>query len=888
MSLPIFISYARGDSAGNAQALAGALNGEAFLDTESIDDGDDFPQQLLDALLAARIVVIFASKNYLERRFCRVEMRLALHGGNESASHVVLALGEDSGAVRDAMPEHVAGTNWPQAAETEDLAALVRKRLGTNLNPLSSRIPPQEARVVASLFLEEASIPEPRSLQGILVSFPPGLGAQSIGRRFVGRATELRHLHNTLAEGSGNAARLTSRIAAGAGFGKTRLAIEYLYRYGPRYYPGGIFWINADTSVLDEEFWRILRAIDRDTPEITALRGKTPSIRERLEAALRSIQKPVLYIADNVPEAAPGEYPLPLENFCPALGAVTVLATSRQETRESGVESIEVDSLDRDSSILLLRKDVASPASLSWADWGRIADWVGDLPIALELLNRALALGSVSPKQLLAHATAAKQASATGELDRFAAALRGQVREKAAAGVTAAFGISFEKLDASTQAAARILAQLAPTAIPDEFLEALPEDFNVAAVRATLRSRHFINPSDSETFGVMHRLTADFLRSLPDKGEAAPFDAACQMIQKVMTFERCRNPEYWPLLNLCRPHAEALFARGQNADATAVLACDMGHRAEYFASIKGDYSHARQLQERVLEVRRRVQGDEDPKTLTAMNNLAQTMYNQGDYRAARQMHAQELEICKRVRGEKHPDTLISMNNLALVYQALGMLREARELQEQVVETSKEVRGEEHNETLGAMNNLATILKAQGELAAARELHERTFEIRKRILGEKHPDTLISMNNLADLVKEEGDLKSARKLQEHLLKVTQQELGLEHPASMRAMNNLAETLRAQGELSAALKLHKRALELRERALGRSHPETITSMNNLALTYFDSGDAATALTLLNDSLAGQIELMGEDHPTTVLIKDNIQYIKSRMNQGQEQRQ
>src|SRR5271155_5197313 len=167
MPQSVFISYARGDSADHAQALAKALNGQAFLDTESIDDGDDFPQRLLDALLASHIVVIFASKTYLERRFCRVEMRLALHAGEEKAAHIVLAYGDDANAVRDAMPEQVARTNWPPANATDRLADLVRSRLDKHRDPLSSRIPAQEARVVASLFIEEASVPEPRSLQGI-------------------------------------------------------------------------------------------------------------------------------------------------------------------------------------------------------------------------------------------------------------------------------------------------------------------------------------------------------------------------------------------------------------------------------------------------------------------------------------------------------------------------------------------------------------------------------------------------------------------------------------------------------------------------------------------------------------------------------------------------
>ncbi|MBV8115581.1 MAG: toll/interleukin-1 receptor domain-containing protein [Silvibacterium sp.] len=922
MSQPVFISYARGDSASHAQALANVLNGQAFLDTESIDDGDDFPQRLLDALLASRIVVVFASKTYLERRFCRVEMRLALHAGDEKASHIVLASGEDAQAVRDAMPEQVARTNWPPASETPRLADLVRSRLDRQPNPLGSRIPAQEARVVASLFIEEASVPEPRSLQGILVSFPPGLAAQSIGRRFVGRASDLRKLHRILAEGGGGAARLTSRITAGAGSGKTRLAIEYVNRYGPRYYPGGIFWVDAESSVLAEEFWRILRIIDPSTPDITLLRGQKPTIYERLDAALRSIPQPVLYVADNIPEAVPGEDPPPLGSFCPALGAVTVLATSRQDTQESGIENLEIGNLDHDSAVLYLRSDVPSASALSWEEWGVIADWVGNLSVALELLNRALALGSITPRQLLARASAPKVPSATMQLDRFAASLRGQVRTKATAGVTAAFSISYEKLDPATQTVARILAQLAPTPIPNEFLEALPEKLNVFAARAALRSRHFVIPSDAETFGVMHRLTADFLRSLPEEPEFASFESACQMVSEVMTDDRCRDPNWWSLMNLCNPHAGALFVRGVGIDTTAISACDIGFRVEVFASYRGDYSQARQFEERLLEVRKRIQGEENLYTLTAMNNLASTLRAQGDLLGARNLEERALEVrmrilgaehretlaamnnlastlCAqgdllgarnleeralevrmRILGAEHRDTLISMGNLAETLRIQGDLQEARNLQERALEVSKRVLGAEHTDTLTSMNNLALMLAAQGDFAGARSLEGRVFEARKRILGEKHPDTLRSMNNLAEVLRHQDDLVGARNLQERALEVSKRVLGEEHPDTLNSMNNLAQSLWTQGDLTGARDLEERAFEARKRILGVEHPHTLNSMYNLAITLSRSGDPARALDLIRDCLIGRRKVLGENHPDTILTAEWTEFIENQL--------
>jgi hypothetical protein len=169
--------------------------------------------------------------------------------------------------------------------------------------------------------------------------------------------------------------RRASRIKAGAGLGKTRLAIEYLHRYGPRYYPGGLFWVvNAASSSMDDEFWRVLSALDPAVPDLKTMREQRRDVRRELERALRSIDRLALYIIDNIPEAAPGEDAPVISDFCPALGAVTVLATSRQDTREEGVKAVPVDTLSRDVAILLLTENVAGAARLPWAGWGRIAE----------------------------------------------------------------------------------------------------------------------------------------------------------------------------------------------------------------------------------------------------------------------------------------------------------------------------------------------------------------------------------------------------------------------------------------------------------------------------------------------------------------------------------
>jgi tetratricopeptide (TPR) repeat protein len=752
MPRPVFISYARGDSAAQAQALADRLGELAFLDTEAIEDGEEFPPRLLDGILDAGVVVIFATKAYTERPFCRLEMRLALAGGDAEASHIVMALGEGFGAVLDAMPASVAGRNWPAAGAAERLEGLVRRRLGKGPAPIRAKLAEVEARKLAAAFLEQSKTIEPGSLHGVVCSLPPGVAGQSIGGRFVGRAEDLRRLHRILSQSGGGAARLTGRITAGGGFGKTRLAVEYAHRYGPRYYRGGIFWVNAASDSIEDEFWRVLSVLAA-VPDIAAMRAQGRDIRRELERALRGIPEPALYVIDNVPEAAPGKDPPTIGEFCPALGAVTVVATSRQDTREEGVRTISVDELEPAAAILLLTENVPGAGALSWDEWERIAGWVGNLPIALDLLNRSLALNSISAQALLQRV---KSPGATAELDGLREALRGQVPEGAVHGVTEAFLISFEKLDKRARSAAMLLAQLAPAPIPEAVLEALPERSRSPAVRAALRSRHFVTPGGDLSFGVMHRLMADFLRSRAGERTEELIETACRALLEVMKTDRCLDPRHWPVMTLCRPHAEALFERAVAINAALVPSATVGLAAAFLAREQGDYAESRRLGERVLEATARVLGEEHPTTLTVMNNRATTLWVQGNRAEARLLQERVLEATTRVLGEEHPATLRAMGNLAETLREQGDHAGARRLQERVLEVMTRVLGEEHPNTLTAMENLAITLHETGEVSAAVGLVRRCLAGQRRVLGDQHPATAAT----AELLKHLGEQPEA--------------------------------------------------------------------------------------------------------------------------------
>lgn len=74
----IFISYARQSALRDARALKDHLGADAFLDESDIETRADFAHRIVEALLAARLIVVFSDDVYHARPVCRWELGLIL------------------------------------------------------------------------------------------------------------------------------------------------------------------------------------------------------------------------------------------------------------------------------------------------------------------------------------------------------------------------------------------------------------------------------------------------------------------------------------------------------------------------------------------------------------------------------------------------------------------------------------------------------------------------------------------------------------------------------------------------------------------------------------------------------------------------------------------
>lgn len=805
----IFISYARATAGPTAEKLSLALGKDrAYLDKNDIPYGASFPRHIGDALLNARVVLILADHAYFESPYCMAEMRLALSTGEPQAyPQIVIALAGDAGKgagknVTTSLPWPLSSHSWPAYSQITDIVTLVEARL-KDAPSVRDRDPARADEALAAV-TSGLLVPPPGRLGKIPHYALSGIPT-SIGDRFVGREAEIWRLHYALTSRPAAAAALSGALGGAAGFGKTRLAIEYLHRFGPLHYPGGIFWLNAEAGDLELQFHGMLRELDPNAPDLNTLQ-KGGGVARALARAFENVEGGrILFVADNVPEGDA----FPMDHWCPGMGSVTLLATSRGAVW--GLEAaLPVGELPVDAARRLLTRGLPN-ATTNESDWDAICQWVGYHSLALEILNGALQQGAATQSELLAASRRGGPVRATDS--KFTALAGSHMSGFALRGIADALRISYDKLPGESQRAARLIAKLAPEPIPLILLRSLVPEKDLDTVRAALTTRHWVTGvtrASGETFGRMHRVLSDFLRSMtkPGKEEANEWASVCSALVSVVDHNAYLEPRRWQELNPCLPHADyVLDCLSDSGDGlpqfsgwNTVVA--LGLNSQRLRRAEGLGSVALEGAQRTLSMAKQRLGEEHPRTLFAMDGLSIVLWNQGDLAAARVLSEEVIGVRDRVQGPEHVDTLASMHVLAITLLAQRHFPEARELNERVLKVRRRVLGAEHPHTLASMTNLAEAIHQEGDLVRARQLCEEALEVRRRVLGPEHPDTLHSIHNLAAVLHDQELFPQARERAEEVLKVRRRVLGAKHPDTCNSAWALFRILQDLGERDTA--------------------------------------------------------------------------------------
>jgi len=110
-----------------------------------------------------------------------------------------------------------------------------------------------------------------------------------------------------------------------------------------------------------------------------------------------------------------------------------------------------------------------------------------------------------------------------------------------------------------------------------------------------------------------------------------------------------------------------------------------------------------------------------------MNEQAVALYNQGKYARAQPLNEKALEIRRRLLTDDHPFTAISYNNLAGNLDAQGKCRQAQPLNEKALEIRRRLLTDDHSDTVQCDKYVAASRDAEGKDLEARDRRLRAVK-----------------------------------------------------------------------------------------------------------------------------------------------------------------
>ncbi|MEU0024489.1 FxSxx-COOH system tetratricopeptide repeat protein [Streptomyces sp. NPDC006335] len=692
----------------------------------------------------------------------------------------------------------------------------------------------------------------------------PGIwNAPQRNTTFTGRASIMDRIRTQLGELSGPPQ--PQALFGLGGVGKTQLAIEYVHRFMADY--DLVWWISAEH--IDD--------VVASLAELAPLIGATGTEEDMTKASQEAVQrlsrglptKRWILVFDNAGD------PAELARYFPTGDGGHILVTSRNQAWSQHGASQQIDVFERTESIEHLTR--RTEGGLTADDAGRVAEAVGDLPLAVEQAAAWLAETATPIEDYLRQL--ARQTTEVLDLNQPPDYPRT---------VAATWNVSIEQLEKRSPAAVRLLqlcAFLAPEPISQQLLyskemitalkpydPSLQESLLLGRVIREI-GRFALAKVDQKTNSLqVHRLVQAVIRSqMPEEKQRE----ARHVVHTVLAGARpdgdepIDDPTTWPRFGVIWPHLSASDARNCHEPDTRRLLID---RVRYQWK-RGDFVAARRLAEDLLQHWKPVLGEDDVYYLYLRFHLANILRSQGRYVEAREIGEDLLERQRRELGEQHPHTYATMSALSSDLAALGEYTKAVELAKEAHTGFSEIFHESHRRTLSAANNLALALQMLGKYSEARAINQDTLDQRMAVLGPDHPYTLASAERLGRDLREVGRYAESVSILSRTYAAHKRILTREFPGTLRCAKSLAVSLRRNGQLEDARRLTEATRKQYKDQYAAPTPDSLACDLNLAADLFAADERDRGREVAREVLAEYMKVPGEAHPYTQAALNNL---------------
>jgi tetratricopeptide (TPR) repeat protein len=682
---------------------------------------------------------------------------------------------------------------------------------------------------------------------------------------FTGRDEMLRQLRRRLT--TDVTALLPHSLQGLSGIGKTQLANEYVYRFAADY--DIVWWIPSDARAAARQSLADL-AIRLD------LGGPSAETGELIRAVLDALRMGQPYqrwllVFDNA--GAPEDIRSLLLS-----GPGHTLVTSRDQSWANQADVLDVDVYTREESAEFLQRRLRG---MSLADASRLAESLGDLPLALEH-----AAGWLSTTQT--------------SVDDYLTLLREHVAElfdpapprDYPASVRATWTVSMNQLREQNPEAEELLnlcAFIGPFPIPLSMLTARPTEALPAPLREALNSpfqrayilrdiRSFSLARVSEAAGEgpfsgpslqQHRLVQAVVRDVLSADERETYHKLAHQLLAAADPGDPELPGNWPAYAVLLPH---ILSSGVVADTDpAVRRLTLNEARALWR--RGEFQTCLKLVTDATNAWTQSLDETDPDLLLANRERSNAMHGLGLFSKALEEDRMVYERLVLQLGHDHPDTLRAAGLLARGCRRMGQFQTAQELDEHALTVAIRDRGRDDPETLRLAHNVAVNHRMAGEFSTALDIDRYNAEVTPRVMGPDDTSSLFAINNVARDLRECGQYYEALSLQEATYGRYRDVFGPDNPETLRAMKNLAVGRRKAGRYAEAAAIAEEVLNRHRRKFGDLNPETLAATTNFAndhrcLTQYLTGRGFAEL-----ALRGFREAFGNDNAFTACAAVNL---------------
>ncbi len=634
-----------------------------------------------------------------------------------------------------------------------------------------------------------------------------------------------------------------------AGVGKTELALQYaLYHKNKSTYTGGICWIEVGERDVDQQLLDFAES---------QLKFKFPDdwdLTKRLDH-FWSYWPPlgdVLIIFDNVKNYEEINKCLP-----PQEQRFKVLITTRNQNLAESLDPLTLEVLDEEPAVELLTSFREKSRSKDEEEVAKsICDWLGYLPLGLELVGRfikvksKLKLSQLMDKlqeQRLEHKALKKRSSESGQ------------------GLLDAFEIIWNELDNLGQKILVFLSLFALAPINWELvIESLEDEKEKEewddAKDEKLVSLSLIKETKSDSYQ-LHQLVREYfrhkLKQMPD-AEIIKNNFCQIMVEQSKcisdtidqerifdTLTKKQLEQIEPLI----PHLEEL-ARNVRKNEFLDNYLENQELISLFTGIgkfyqgKTSYETAEYWYQKCIES---IYSKDQQYMTICLINLGDLYEANGKYKKAKELYQQAL---KQTEYFIKQDNILKakvdsiQNNPVGLYEIIEQNQEAKNIYQQAKDYLLQV---------GIIqNNLAGIYETFRQDKKAENLYNKVLLLRKTLLGDQHLDVAISHNNLANIYCYQMKYQEAENHYQQALEGYKPSLGSEHPHVATTLCNLANMYCIQKKYKESEELHLQALKLRKSLLGDQHRHVAISLKKLGYLYHIQGKIEQAESRYKEAL------------------------------------